>query len=41
MKGRARDNTGFSKMSSLENVSDSELYTDVLEQFSKWLKGLQ
>ena len=41
MPGRVRDNTGFSKMSDLANVSDKELYTDVLEQFSKWLRGLQ
>ncbi len=41
MTGRKRDNTGFSKMKSLEAVSDEELYTNVLEQFSQWLKGLQ
>ena len=41
LPGRARDNTGFSKMQSLDNASDQELYTNVLEQFSNWLKGLQ
>lgn len=41
MPGRKRDNTGFSKMSDLNKASDSELYTNVLEQFSDWLKGLQ
>lgn len=41
MKGRARDNTGFSKMESLENASDDVLYTNVLEQFAQWLRGLQ
>ena len=41
MKGRKRDNTGFSQMESLQNVSDNELYRNILEQFSKWLKGLQ
>lgn len=41
MPGRARDNTGFSKMQSLDNASDQELYTNVLDQFSKWLRGLQ
>ncbi|MBQ3010254.1 MAG: VWA domain-containing protein [Oscillospiraceae bacterium] len=41
MPGRRRDNTGFSKMSDLNKASDSELYTNVLEQFSDWLNGLQ
>ena len=41
MTGRKRDNTGFSKMQALEAASDEELYTNVLEQFSLWLKGLQ
>lgn len=39
--GRKRDNTGFSKMSNLMTVSDNQLYTNVLEQFSNWLKGEQ
>lgn len=41
MPGRARDNTGFTKMSDLAGADDSVLYTNVLEQFSCWLKGLQ
>ena len=41
LPGRVRDNTGFSKMQSLDNASDQELYTNVLDQFSKWLRGLQ
>lgn len=41
MTERTRDNTGFSRMESLENVSDEELYSTVLEQFSEWLKGHQ
>jgi len=41
MPGRKRDNTGFSQMSDLNKASDSELYTNVLEQFSDWLNGLQ
>lgn len=41
MSGRKRDNTGFSKMKSLENASDVELYNNVLTQFSLWLKGMQ
>lgn len=41
MPGRKRDNTGFSKMKELDKANDSELYTNVLEQFSGWLNGLQ
>ena len=41
MPGRKRDNTGFSKMEALEQVSDNELYTNILDQFSGWLNGLQ
>ena len=41
MPARPRDNTGFSKMRDLERASDKELYTNVLEQFSKWLHNLQ
>ena len=41
LDGRVRDNTGFTQMASLRNVNDSELYNEVLEQFSLWLKGLQ
>ena len=35
------DNTGFSKMKELDKADDNELYTNVLEQFSDWLNGLQ
>jgi hypothetical protein len=41
LTGRARDNTGFVRMQDLSRVDDLELYTNVLEQFSNWLKGLQ
>lgn len=41
LKGRKRDNTGFSKMEALDKADDNELYTKVLEQFSEWLKGNQ
>ncbi len=41
MQGRKRDNTGFSKMKALDKVTDDQLYTNVLEQFSQWIKGLQ
>lgn len=41
MKGRKRDNTGFSKMQDLDQADDQELYAKVLEQFAGWLKGLQ
>ncbi len=41
MTGRVRDNTGFTKMADLSRADDKALYTNVLEQFSNWLKGLQ
>ena len=41
MPGRRHDNTGFSKMADLSAANDEELYTNVLEQFSKWLQGAQ
>lgn len=41
MRRRNRDNTGFSKMKDLDKADDNELYTNVLCQFSRWLKGLQ
>ena len=41
MPGRKRDNTGFSKMVDLAAASDETLYTNVLDQFSQWLKGFQ
>jgi hypothetical protein len=41
LDGRVRDNTGFTQMSSLRSASDDELYTEVLEEFSHWLKGMQ
>ena len=39
--GRVRDNTGFTKIDSIKDCSDDELYNVVLEQFAKWLKGEQ
>ena len=41
LSGRERDNTGFVKLNKLDAVSDSELYTSVLEEFAAWLKGEQ
>ncbi len=41
MSGRVRDNTGFTKMKDLDRADDNELYTNVLDQFAKWLRGLQ
>ena len=41
MVGRTRDNTGFTKMQDLDKASDTELYTNVLDQFACWLNGLQ
>lgn len=39
LDGREIDNTGFSNMHSLQDVSDSELYDTVLSEFAKWLKA--
>ena len=41
LSGRARDNTGFCRMTDLNAVSDDLLYTKVLEEFANWLKGKQ
>ena len=41
LSGRKRDNTGFSKMKDLDRATDNELYSNILGQFSAWLKGLQ
>ncbi len=41
MRGRSRDDTGFSKMADLAAVADSELYSTALNQFSNWLRGVQ
>lgn len=41
LPGRVRDNTGFTKMEDLDKADDKELYTNVLDQFANWLKGLQ
>lgn len=38
LSGRECDNTGFVRFANIENVSDSELYDNVLEQFADWLK---
>ena len=41
MPGRKRDNTGFTRMADLSAANDEQLYTNVLEQFSGWLRGMQ
>ena len=41
LEGRKKDNTGFMKVESLNNIMDEELYNILLEQFAKWLKGEQ
>lgn len=41
IKNRVRDNTGFTKLKSLEKATDDELYASVLEQFADWLKNKQ
>lgn len=38
LEGRKIDNTGFTAMEDLNDVSDKDLYTKILEQFVKWLK---
>ena len=40
LNGRDIDNTGFTKMEDLRNVSDDEFYNNVLEQFTEWLKNI-
>lgn len=42
LKDRPIDNTGFSKLTNLNSISDVELYTMILEEFSNWIrkKGL-
>lgn len=37
LDGRPLDNTGFSKMIDLEDVSDTVLYNNILSQFADWL----
>ena len=41
LSGRARDNTGFCRMTDLTAVPDEQLYTTVLAEFANWLKGKQ
>lgn len=38
LSGRKIDNTGFVKFSDISNVSDEELYTKFLSEYSNWLK---
>lgn len=38
LEGRECDNTGFVKFDDLRNVSDTDLYNAVLEQYANWLK---
>lgn len=38
LSDRKVDNTGFTKFSDISKVEDTELYTNVLEQFADWLK---
>lgn len=38
LSGRECDNTGFNRFTDIKNVSDTDLYEKVLEQFADWLK---
>lgn len=38
LDGREVDNTGFTKFKDISKVSDTDLYSKVLEQFADWLK---
>ena len=39
LSGRNHDNTGFVKVSDLNELSDEELYKKLLEQYNTWLKN--
>ena len=39
LTGRAIDNTGFSCLNNLQKISDTELYTMMLEEFAGWIKA--
>lgn len=38
LEGRECDNTGFVKFDDLRNISDTDMYNAVLEQYADWLK---
>ncbi len=39
LPGRVIDNTGFSNLQDLNNITDTDLYNMLLEQFVEWLKN--
>lgn len=39
LKDRPIDNTGFSKLTDLTSISDEDLYTMILKEFSGWIKA--
>ena len=41
LKGRKHDNTGFTKVSDMNRMSDEDLYTELLRQYKDWLNGKQ
>lgn len=41
LDGRKCDNTGFTKVSDMNCMSDEELYTELLRQYKDWLNGKQ
>lgn len=38
LSGRRVDNTGFTQLTDLATIEDSDLYTNVLQEFAGWLK---
>ena len=41
LSGRKCDNTGFTKVSDMNRMSDEELYTELLRQYKDWLNKKQ
>lgn len=41
LSGRKHDNTGFTKVSDMNRMTDEELYTELLRQYKDWLNGKQ
>lgn len=41
LTGRKHDNTGFTKVSDMNRMSDEKLYTELLRQYKDWLNGKQ
>ena len=37
MRGRKYDNTGFTAVKDMNQMTDEELYTEILRQYKNWL----